>query len=545
MPDDAIEIADSHQRAPALSTIDFAAEACWAVWCSRDQWIRRKVEQIEYLDRETATHSISYDIDFSHLRSLRSYLEGKRFVQDDHAALLLPLDVLDQRPYMTERLSSPWNGRICLATRHEAAYFKTLLLFSHVAFAGGVSKSITERMPDLDEDTLQFVFDTFLEPSIDTDTDAIFRHLDRDTENDHFSRLLTWIQSSTFVIVSIPNDNSVAQATLTYSFSDRMSQSTPPEGKRARFIAFLDRYGIRSSSLTIPKANSDEDLALRLRMLVPPGMRVDDAKAIPITPEVGQIPELKDYFDCVSTRQSGRVVSVYAPPVEPKYVPPNNPNVSTYFDLKITMNPKREILAFPALVAAFLSFFIAQLLANHVMGHLMGSPSDPLSSFPTLAPMATLIPAFIGSRVIVSNEHETVSFALGFRRVVLTVSAILSIVLSTILAISKADHSSDGKLQVTLFLCVVIEFLIFMFFLLDIIRIEVWRRGTRDKYNRRVWGIIGVMTALIACCFWWNWPLMSPFWKWLGEVLGHITMECWMFFGPCLFCMSCCDFAVQ
>ncbi|QQO78744.1 hypothetical protein [Actinomyces sp. HMT897] len=523
MSDDAIEVADGHQEAPALSTIDFAAEACWAVWCSRDQWIRRKVEQIEYLDRETATHSISYDIDFSHLRSLSSSLEGNKFVQDDRAALLLPLDVLDQRPYMTERLGSPWNGQICLATRHEAAYFKTLLLLSHVAFAGGISKSITKRMPNLNEDTLQFVFDTFLEPPIDTDADTIIQRLDCDAENDRFSRLLTWIQSSTFVIVSIPNDDSIAQATLTYSFSDRMSQSTPPEGKRARFDAFLDRYGIRSFSLTIPKANSDEDLALRLRMLVPPGMRVDDAKAIPITPEIDQIPELKDYFDCVSHRQSGRVVSVYAPPVEPKYVSPNTLDASTYFDLKITMNPKREILAFPALVAAFLSFFIAQLLANHVMGHSMDDSCDSMSSFPTLAPMATLIPAFIGSRVIVSNEHETVSFALGFRRILLTVSAVLSVILSTILAISKADHSSDGTLQVVLFLCVVIEFLIFMFFLLDIIRIEVWRRGTRGKYNRRVWGIISVMTAFVACCFWWNWPLTSPFWKWLGEVPSQIT----------------------
>lgn len=520
MPDISAETTGSYLRPPTLSTINFAAEAYWTVWCNRDEWIRRKVEQIEYLDRRTARHSISYDIDLSYLRSVSSFLEGTGFIQDDRTTLLLPLDVLEQRPYMTENLDAPWSGRICLATRHEVAYFKTLLLFSSIAFAGGVSKSITSHVSNLDDETLQFVFDSFLERPELIRHDEISLRLGRNPHDNHFASLLTWIQKSTFVIVSIPNDRSATHITIRYSFSDHMSQSIRPSSRRARFNAFLDRYGVRSSSLTIHKANSDEDLALRLRILVPPGMRVDDVQTIPTDPYFNQVPEIKNYFDCVSSRWSGRVVSVYAPPLDPKYTSPTRPDVTTYFDLKVTMNPKREILTLPALVAAFLSFFIAQLLANYVMEHLTEHSVDSYASFPTLAPMATLIPAFIGSRVIASNEHEAVSFALGFRRIILAISAILSVMLSTILAIGMADHSPGGKLQVVLYLCVVSEFLIFMFFLLDVVRIEVWRRGTRGKYNRKIWIMIGCIVGFVALCIWWNWDLTLPFWRYLNVCYG-------------------------
>lgn len=518
MSDNIVEQVDDYLMPPTLSTINFATEACWAIWCNRDEWIRRKVEQVEYLDRETATHSISYDINFSYLRSLTSPLEGKQFVRNDRAALLLPLDVLEQRPYMTENIDSPWSGRICIATRHEAAHLKTLLLFSFMAFAGGVAKPITDHIPDLDDATLQFVFDSFLERPEPNRVDLIRQRLGCKPNDEHFKSLLTWIQESTFVIVSIPNDCSVTHATINYSFSNRMSPSAQPSGKRARFNTFLDRYGVRSSSLTIHKANSDDDLALRLRILVPPGMRVDDVRPIPTDSDIEQVPEIKNYFDCISTRWSGRVVSVYAPPVDPKYTSSERPDVTTYFNLKITMNPKREILALPALVATFLSFFIAQLLANHIMGKMADCCAAYGKGFPTLAPMATLIPAFIGSRVIVSNEHESVSFALGFRRAVLTVSAILSIMLSTILAI-VANNFANGMLQLALYVCVVSEFLIFMFFLLDVVRIEVWRRGTRGNYNKRIWGIIVVVAVFVAFCIWWNWSLTSPFWRYLGDIL--------------------------
>ena len=43
--------------------------------------------------------------------------------------MLLPLDVMDNRPYMTNELESCWERQLCLATRRETARFATFLFF--------------------------------------------------------------------------------------------------------------------------------------------------------------------------------------------------------------------------------------------------------------------------------------------------------------------------------------------------------------------------------------------------------------------------------
>ena len=43
--------------------------------------------------------------------------------------MLLPLDVMDDRPYMTNKLESCWGRQMCRATRGETAWFATFLFF--------------------------------------------------------------------------------------------------------------------------------------------------------------------------------------------------------------------------------------------------------------------------------------------------------------------------------------------------------------------------------------------------------------------------------
>ena len=47
--------------------------------------------------------------------------------------MLLPLDVMDDRPYMTNKLESCWKQQMCLATRRETARFVTFLFFGFLA----------------------------------------------------------------------------------------------------------------------------------------------------------------------------------------------------------------------------------------------------------------------------------------------------------------------------------------------------------------------------------------------------------------------------
>lgn len=149
------------------------------------------------------------------------------------------------------------------------------------------------------------------------------------------------------------------------------------------------------------------------------------------------------------------------------------------------MNPKREILAFPALVASVISYFIVQILAYYIL--CQGNSSDSLfTSTQGMAPLAALIPAFSGARIIASKEHEAVSFALGLRRALLGVGAVLSVALSTVLAFGTADKTADWRLQAFLYICLLSQLLLTLFFLFDILRIEFWRRGLRANYNYAV-----------------------------------------------------------
>lgn len=92
------------------------------------------------------------------------------------------------------------------------------------------------------------------------------------------------------------------------------------------------------------------------------------------------------------------------------------------FSLRIVMNPKRSMLTIPAFIASLVSFVISEIIALSIKDS--SGVDVPFQGF---APLATLVPAFIASYVLVSQEHEAVSLALGTRKTLLGFGAVLSV----------------------------------------------------------------------------------------------------------------------
>ena len=97
--------------------------------------------------------------------------------------------------------------------------------------------------------------------------------------------------------------------------------------------------------------NDDDDLGTHVRFMVPPGMRVDDVKYEPD----GEFDD-HDMEESASVRWNGEVVSIYVQPS------PSQPN----FDMRIYMNPRREIFTIPAFVACLVSYIVGRLVLHWV-----------------------------------------------------------------------------------------------------------------------------------------------------------------------------------
>ncbi|WP_223909401.1 hypothetical protein [Actinomyces capricornis] len=456
--------------------IDFYLTLLWL----RDKWIARKVKYLEYLSKSVIKNTILYDIDFQQLRTVG----GQRLGSKNPIRILLPLDLLDDRPYMTEGFESPWGSEACLATRHEKAYFQTLI-FIYVA---NIDNDLLSK---LNQDMINKLFNKFMASPTDKSLfdEEFLDGLHVDNNRDSIYNALHWFRSKSFVLVNIPNDPTVRRGTIRLSFitgEEKTEHNMPVDAHSNespkfidRILAKLDELGLRSSSILLLNANGDEDLWLHLRVLAPEGMRVDDVK-------LGSVDNRRtlsldhsishgtsSIASSVLLRSNGRVVSASVPPATDE---------NTHLNLRIIMNPKREILAFPALVASIISYFIVQVLAYYIL--CQGNSSDSLfTSTQGMAPLAALIPAFSGARIIASKEHEAVSFALGLRRALLGIGAVLSVMLSTVLAFGTADKTVDWRLQLFLYICLLSQLLLTFFFLFDILRIEFWRRGLRVNYN--------------------------------------------------------------
>lgn len=473
---------------PTVRELKSHSKKYFQSWLRRREWLLRKVNRLKYVDKTTLSCSLSYDVDILHFRDILGDAQSVR--GRGCPRMLLPLDVMDDRPYMTNKLESCWGRQMCLATRRETARFATFLFF-------GFLESRYEHMPintflNLSDSRVREMYDSFLNAPVDDFDKNMFAalgYVDMAAlkkneaaalkEMGALKEMVTWLRESTFVLLSVPVDGT-SRARIRFSFSANREES----GKKG-YRNWRDKFGITASSVLLPGAsrNDDDDLGTHVRFMVPPGMRVDDVKYEPGGEGSGGY----DMKEPASARWNGEVVSIYVQPS------PSQPN----FDMRIYMNPKREIFTLPAFVACLVSYIVGRLVL-HWVAEEKGTP------FPgqAMAPMAALVPAFIASCVIVVREHEKLSFALGFRRSLLAVGAVSSVIFSVVLALGMSDGAAGTKMRIGLLVYVALQLGLLLFFLFDILRVGLWRRKSS---NLNGWIasfiVIGVIVWIAICVY--------------------------------------------
>lgn len=472
-------------ESPTARELENHSKEYFQSWLRRREWLLRKVNRLEYVDRTTLNCTLSYDVDLLRFRDISKIIQlvhGR-----DRSRMLLPLDVMDDRPYMTNKLESCWKQKMCLATRRETARFVTFLFFGFLATH--CEKTHINVFSNLNDSKAKEMYGSFLSgPAEDFDKNMLTAlgcvdkiALERKEkaalkEIAALEGVAAWLRKSTFVLLSVPADET-SRARIKFSFSTNRKETSRN---------WFDKFGITASSVLLPEAsnNDDDDLGTHVRFMVPTGMRVDDVK---YESDGKEISDDRDVKKSVSVRWNGEVVSIYAPPL------PSRPN----FDMRIYMNPKREIFTLPAFVACLVSYIVGRLVL-HWVAEEKGTP------FPgqAMAPMAALVPAFIASCVIVVREHEKLSFALGFRRSLLAVGAVSSVIFSVVLALGMSDGAAGTKMRIGLLVYVALQLGLLLFFLFDILRVGLWRRKSS---NLNGWIasfiVIGVIVWIAICVY--------------------------------------------
>ena len=447
---------------PTVRELKSHSKKYFQSWLRRREWLLRKVNRLKYVDKTTLSCSLSYDVDILHFRDILGDAQSVR--GRGCPRMLLPLDVMDDRPYMTNKLESCWGRQMCLATRRETARFATFLFFGFLE--SRYEHAPTNTFLNLSDSRAREMYDSFLSvPADDFDKNmfAALGYVDMAAlekseaaalkEMADLKEMVTWLRGSTFVLLSVPVDGT-SRVRIRFSFSANREKS----GKKG-YRNWRDKFGITASSVLLPGAsrNDDDDLGTHVRFMVPPGMRVDDVQY----ESGGEGSGDYNMKESASVRWNGEVVSIYVQPS------PSQPN----FDMRIYMNPKREIFTLPAFVACLVSYIVGQLVLHWVAAE-KGAP------FPgqAMAPMAALVPAFIASCVIVAREHEKLSFALGFRRSMLGAGAVSSVIFSVVLDLGLSDNGAGTKILVVLLIYTALQLGLLLFFLFDILRVGLWRR---------------------------------------------------------------------
>lgn len=475
---------------PTARELESHSKEYFQSWLRRREWLLRKVNRLEYVDRTTLKCTLSYDVDLLRFRDISKIIQLVH--GQNRSRMLLPLDVMDNRPYMTNELESCWKHQMCLATRRETARFVTFLFFGFLATR--YENAHINVFSNLNDSRAKEMYDSFLSgPAKDFDKNMFIvlgyvnkTELEKGEEvalkeMSALENVATWLRDSTFVLLSAPVDKT-SRTRIKFSFSTNRKETSRN---------WFDKFGITASSVLLPGAsnNDDDDLGTHVRFMVPTGMRVDDVKYESDGKEISVVRVEKS----VSVRWNGEVVSIYAPPSL------SLPN----FDMRIYMNPKREIFTIPAFVACLVSYLVGRLVLWWILSTSAdGHGARLINDFPgqAVTPVAALIPAFIASCVIVVREHEKLSFALGFRRSLLAVGAVSSVIFSVVLDLGLSDNGAGTKILFALFVYTALQLGLLLFFLFDIFRVGWWRRKVLNL-NRRIilFVVIGVIVWVAMC----------------------------------------------
>lgn len=481
---------------PTVRELKSHSKKYFQSWLRRREWLLRKVHRLEYIgsDRTTLKCTLSYDVDLLRFRRILGNVQSVR--GRNCPRMLLPLDVMDDRPYMTNELESCWKQQMCLATRRETARFVTFLFFGFLATR--YENTHINVFSNLNDSRAREMYDSFLNvPADDFDKNmfAALGYVDIAAlekseaatlkKMADLKEMVTWLRESTFVLLSVPVDET-ARARIRFSYSTNRYSTSRGEGRKKGIWNWLDKFGITTSLILLVSAanrNDDDSLGTHVRLMVPTGMRVDNI----VCKSNGNNISV-DYDRSISVRWNGEVVSIDVSPL------PSRPD----FDVLIYMSPKRAVFTVPAFVACLVSYIIGQFVLRWIV------LVEKITQFPgqSVTPMASLIPAFVASYVIIAREHDMLSFALGFRRSMLGVGAVSSIIFSVFLALGMSDGAAGTTMRIGLLVYVGLQLGLLLFFLFDILRIELWRRKS-PNINRWIASFvaIGVIMWVVACVY--------------------------------------------
>ena len=475
---------------PTARELKSYSQKCFQSWLRRREWLLRKVNRLEYTgsDRMTLKCTLSYDVSFLRFRDILGNAQSVH--SRDRSRMLLPLDVMDDRPYMTNELESCWKQQMCLATRRETARFVTFLFFGFLVTR--YEKTHIDVFSNLNDSKAKEVYGSFLsDPAEGFDknmfialgcVDELAFEKEEESALKEMAALedvAAWLRKSTFVLLSVPVDET-SRARIRFSYST----SRGMDGKKAARNWF-DKFGITSSLVLLVPAvnrNDDDDLGTHMRLIVPTGMRVDH-----IVYESNGKNISVDHDRSISVRWNGEVVSIDVSPL------PSRPD----FDVLIYMSPKCAVFTVPAFVACLVSYIIGQFVLRWI------ALAEKITQFPgqSVTPMASLIPAFVASYVIIAREHDMLSFALGFRRFILGVGAVSSIIFSVLLALGASDGVAGTGMRLGVFTYVALQLGLLLFFLFDIFRVGLWcRKMLIPNKWVALFVVIGVIIVWGAVC---------------------------------------------
>ena len=483
---------------PTVRELKSHSKKYFQSWLRRREWLLRKVHRLEYVgsDRTTLKCTLSYDVDLLRFRGILGNVQSVR--GRNCPRMLLPLDVMDDCPYMTNELESCWKQQMCLATRRETARFVTFLFFGFLATR--YENTHINVFSNLNDSRAKEMYDSFLSGSAEDFDKNMFitlGYVDKaalekcemvaSKEMVTLKEMVTWLRESTFVLLSVPVDET-ARARIRFSYSTNRYSTSRGEGGKSRKKGvwnWLDKFGITTSLiLLVPAANRNDDdsLGTHVRLMVPTGMRVDNI----VCKSNGNNISV-DYDRSISVRWNGEVVSIDVSPL------PSRPD----FDVLIYMSPKRAVFTIPAFVACLVSYIIGQFVLRWI------ALAGEVAQFPgqAVAPMAALVPAFVASYVIVAREHDMLSFTLGFRRLMLGLGAVSSIIFSVFLALGVSDGVAGTGMRLGVLTYVALQLGLLLFFLFDIFRVGLWCRKM-SSLNKWValFVVIGVIIVWGAIC---------------------------------------------
>lgn len=436
----------------------------------QQEWLVRRVRTYELMDSNSLRCHFSYDIDFARLQSFG--------LEKQLGQMVVPLDGLGRRPFISVSLQGPWGAGACLATRRENTRIACYILF-------GKLDKIGVPLHRIEQSTIQLVYDILLGIDKETVSDALDKldaaaectgRIDSSTtewdswiRNESFRDLIKWFANGFLLCVSMPASRSVPRGVLKIRWIETLSAwgtgRNGTEGLAHGFRGLVYRIRRRLSFYGIcpPVIGFEEfldpDISTHFRFVVPPGMR----------------PEMVSSDEEMTIQYSGNIVSFYrrASPVDDDEVEP----VDDYAVARprLFLNVKRALFTFPALIGSIVSLFVVCTISY---GYLIEKDvSDAVT-------IAALLPALIASYVALNDEHESVSVALGFRRLLL----VLGVLGAILFALITSTWNTCGKLSVDqcriVMATILLEWSLIAFFLFEVVRVETWRH----EYSRRCRG---------------------------------------------------------